>query len=132
MWRKQMRREWVKGPRGEYLLVAGTPRFRDMLLSFQASGNDLMSAADPFGVSAAWSQHLARYGTNRGYVAVYAYGRRWQWVLPRGVDPAAAGETVARLIESGEWVPETMPLPALPDGASPYGARPRGGRSRRG
>lgn len=117
----KMERQWVTGPRGEYLVVAGTPRFRDLVWRFQASGNDTVSPTDPFGASAAWYQHLFRYGTNRGLVGVHAYGTHWAWVLPKGADVAPYGAAVVAMITSGEWVPEVMPRPHL-DGATPYGA----------
>jgi hypothetical protein len=115
-----MERRWVTGPRGDYLVVSGTPRFRDLVWRFQDSGNDTLSPTDPFGAGAAWYQHLFRHGTNRGVVAVHAYGRHWAWVLPKGADVAPYAAAVVAMVESGEWVPEAMPRPPLRD-AKAYG-----------
>lgn len=49
-------------------------------------------------------------------------GGKWRWTTRTAADAVKAAEVVARLVESGEWRPETDPVPPIPGAEVHYQA----------
>lgn len=107
-----MLREWVTGPRGEYVVLAGTSG--EIADETEPAGAALW-AAMRWGFLLMPLRRAIRRASGRGRVEVrWRDDDMWAWTTGSRADAIAVAATVSRLLRSGEWVPYEMPQPDLP------------------
>jgi hypothetical protein len=67
-----------------------------------------------------WAQRA--WWWRRSGMVELSRGGKWRWTTRTAADAVKAAEVVARLVESGEWRPETDPVPPIPGAEVHYQA----------
>ena len=108
-----MNRGWTRTPSGgDYLVIAGgAASVESELEDAETSGFVVVMLVSYllFG----WLVRLLRW-RGRGMVAVRHRDQRWVWITSSPRAAYEVGAAVTDLLQSGGWVPETMPLPVFP------------------
>lgn len=104
-------REWVTGPRGDYLVVGGradhvreeTERLSASTIVFGSLGMLL----------------LRRFSgvVDGGRVEVWWHDHGWVWRTADAATAVVAARAARDLLASGAWVPQEQPQPDLPQAA---------------
>lgn len=113
-----MERQWVLGPRGEYLVVVG--RAAEVNAPHVGDSEYARSSIAFYSITWTLLRRVGRELVSRGgMVAVHWRGeRQCAWSTPDVETARSVGLVVHDLLASGEWVPQSMPQPDLA-GAEP-------------
>lgn len=103
-----MEREWVLGPQGEYLVVAGR---RGLVTNATETPRAARREIFFWG----WTKPLGRAALQlSGRLLVRWRDYDWAWDTPTEAEARALVPHVVELLRTGAWVPVRMPQPELP------------------